>query len=113
MHIDVLRYFLLRAVDVPDDRQAEGDVNPAKDRTFGGFFHDPKRFELLPAGRRRSDDVGELLEHLRPSELGPLERLFPERLRQIEAGMLEEQARAVAVRLEFERHPRVLDRSAR
>ena len=32
--------FFKRAIDITDYRDAKDDVNPAKNRTFGGIFHD-------------------------------------------------------------------------
>ena len=31
--------FLKRTINITDDRNREGEVNPAKYGTFGGFFH--------------------------------------------------------------------------
>jgi hypothetical protein len=45
------------------------------------------------------DYGGKLPEHLRPTDLGTLERLFAERLGDVEARVLEEDTRPVAVRL--------------
>src|SRR5487761_2689076 len=42
---------LKRAVNVTENRNAENDVNPAKNRAFGGFFHDwfsPSPFLIRP-----------------------------------------------------------------
>ena len=36
----VVGKFFKRAIDVAEDRDAEDDVNPAKDRTLGDIFHD-------------------------------------------------------------------------
>jgi hypothetical protein len=36
----VLWYFFKRTIDITDYRNANDDVNPAKNRTFGGYFHD-------------------------------------------------------------------------
>ena len=33
--------FLKRAIDIPNYRDSEDDVNPAKNRTFGGVIHGP------------------------------------------------------------------------
>ena len=36
----VVRKFFKRTVNISDYRNGKDDVNPAKDRTFGGFIHD-------------------------------------------------------------------------
>ena len=97
--------FFKRTINIAEDRNAKDDVNPAKNRTFGVLVHDVVL--LIAVGRQARDHGGKLLEHLRPAELGPLERLLAPRLGDVEAGMLEEDARAVAVRLEPEAHPRI------
>jgi hypothetical protein len=38
--VGVLWNFFKRTVDIAEDRNAENDVNPAKNRTLAGFFHD-------------------------------------------------------------------------
>jgi len=38
--IGVLWNFFKRTINITEYRNAEDDVNPAKNRTFGGFFHD-------------------------------------------------------------------------
>ena len=38
--VGVLWDFFKRTVNIAEDRNAENDVNPAKNRTLGGFFHD-------------------------------------------------------------------------
>jgi hypothetical protein len=38
--VGVLWKFFKRTVNIAKDRDAENDVNPAKNRTFGSFFHD-------------------------------------------------------------------------
>ena len=35
----VIGYFLKRTVDIPEDRNAKDDVNPAQNRPFGGISH--------------------------------------------------------------------------
>lgn len=67
---------------------------------------------LLGAGRQTRDHNGKLPEHPRPAELRPFERLLAPRLGEVEAGVREEDARAVTVRLEPEAHPRIDDWSA-
>ena len=61
-----------------------------------------------PHGREARDHGGKLLQHLRPAELGAPEGLFDPRLGDVEARMLEEEARplalALALRLEPEAH---------
>jgi hypothetical protein len=66
----------------------------------------------LPGRRPARNHGGQLLEHLRPAELGPAKRLFAERLRDVEAAVFEEDARPLTVRLELKAHPRVLDGAA-
>jgi hypothetical protein len=36
----VIREVMERTIDITDDRNAEDNVSPAKNRTFGGLFHD-------------------------------------------------------------------------
>src|SRR5688572_3862333 len=66
----------------------------------------------FPVGRQARDYGGKMPEHLRPAELRSLERLIAPRMGEVEAGVLENQARAVAVRLESKGHPRIDDGSA-
>jgi hypothetical protein len=47
----------------------------------------------------------ETFEHFRPAKLRPLDRLIAPRLGEVETGVLENEARAVAVRFESEGHP--------
>src|SRR5206468_13011642 len=54
------------------------------------------------AGRKARDYDGQLPEHLRPTVLGALERLFAERQGDIEARMLEKETRPLTVRLKLE-----------
>src|SRR5262245_6495953 len=67
---------------------------------------------LIASSRRICDHAGQLLEHLGPTVLGAVERLLAKRLRNVEAGVLEEETRAFAVRLKSETHPRIDDGSA-
>ena len=39
-HWSVVRQFFEWAIDIAGYRNGEDNVNPAKDRTLGGFFHD-------------------------------------------------------------------------
>src|SRR5262245_39123768 len=68
---------------------------------------------LIVVGRRARDHGGKLLEHLRPAVFGTLERLLAPRLGHVETGMLEEDTRPVAVRLEPEAHPSIDEPSGR
>jgi hypothetical protein len=52
---------------------------------------------LIAVGFQARDYGGKLSEHLRPTELGPAKRLFAPWLGDVEARMLEEEARAFAV----------------
>jgi hypothetical protein len=45
----VLWNFFQRTINIPEYRNAKDDVNPAKNRTFGGLFHD---FGLSSISRR-------------------------------------------------------------
>jgi hypothetical protein len=36
----ILWYFFKRTINITDYRNANNDVNPAKNRTYGGIFHD-------------------------------------------------------------------------
>src|ERR1700747_2245505 len=36
----VIWNFVKRTINITDDRNAKDDVNPAKNRTFGGLFHE-------------------------------------------------------------------------
>lgn len=67
------------------------------------------RFAL---GRQPRDHGRKLIDHLRPAEPGTRERPIAPRVREVEAGVLENEARAVAVWFEPEAHPRVDDWSA-
>lgn len=59
--------------------------------------------------RLTCDRRGKLLQHFRPAEIRTLESLIPKRLREIEARVFEENARAIAIWFEPEAHPRVDD----
>src|SRR5580698_7787525 len=59
-------------------------------------------FALGYRGRKR---FLETFEHFRPAKLRPLDRLIAPRLGEVETEMLENEARAVAVRFESEGHP--------
>ena len=59
-----------------------------------------------------SDRSGKLLEHPRPAELRPLDRLIALRQGEVEARVLKKEARAVAIKFESVGHPRIDDRSA-
>src|SRR6266581_1165074 len=67
---------------------------------------------LFAVGRQARDHGSKLFEHLRPAKLGTLKRLIAPRLGDVEARVLENEARAVAVRLESVGHPRIFDWSA-
>src|SRR5262245_18474019 len=67
---------------------------------------------LFSAGRQGRNHDGELLEHLRPAELGAFEPLLAEGLGNVEARVFEENARAVAIWFEQKAHPGILDGSA-
>ena len=69
-----------RTINITDDRNAENQVNPAKNRTLGGIRHDRL---LIVASRRARDHGDKLFEHLRPAELRTPDRLFAERLRDV------------------------------
>src|SRR5215213_2125540 len=60
---------------------------------------------LFALGYRARKRSLETLEHFRPARLRPLDRLTAPRLGEVETGVLENEARAVAVRFESEGHP--------
>ena len=112
-----------RTIDITDDRNAKGDVNPAKNRALGALVHSVAMSDfvtardeisalLIAVGREVRDDHGKLLQHLRPAELRPLEGAVAEWMGEVEAGVLEQEACAVAIRLESEAHLRIDDWSA-
>src|SRR5262244_1391888 len=68
---------------------------------------------LIAAGRQTCDHGGKLFQHLRPAELSTPKRLIAPRLRDVEARMLEEDARALIVLLELEAHLRTFESSGR
>jgi len=60
--------FFKRTIDITDDRNGKDEVNPSKNRPFGGFFHD--EYDLLdsrfltrlrrPLGRLHAELLGVL-----------------------------------------------------
>src|ERR1700730_12543402 len=62
----VLRKFFKRAINIAEYRNAEDDVNPAINRTFGGVFHDDFVLSRLltrprrPVGRFDTELLGVL-----------------------------------------------------
>src|SRR3984893_11095613 len=60
---------------------------------------------LFALGYRARKRFLETCEHFRPAKLRPLDRLIAPRLGEVETGVLENEARAVAVRFESEGHP--------
>ena len=63
--------------------------------------------------RKAPDHVGKPLEHFRPTKLGSSESLFALGPRHVEAGVLEEDSRPVAVGFEPVDHLRIDDRAGR
>ena len=59
----------------------------------------------MALGYRARKRFLETFEHFRPAKLRPLDRLIAPRLGEVETGVLENEARAVAVRFESEGHP--------
>src|SRR5258708_39924817 len=57
--------------------------------------------------RKARDHARKSFEHFHPAKLGSAEGLFGPRLRHVEARMLEDATRPVAVRFEPEAHPRI------
>src|SRR5215471_9694324 len=49
----VFWYFFKRTINITDYRNAKDDVNPAKNRTFGAFFHDLVLLDLRLLSRLR------------------------------------------------------------
>src|SRR5712691_7150909 len=60
---------------------------------------------LFALGYRARKRFLETFEPFRPAKLRPLDRLIAPRLGEVETGVLENEARAVAVRFESEGHP--------
>src|SRR5436189_33117 len=68
---------------------------------------------LIAAGRQARDHGGKLPEHLRPTELGTPKCLIAPRLGDVEARVLKEDTRPLAVRLEPEAYPRTNESTGR
>jgi hypothetical protein len=43
----VVRDFFERTINITDDRNGKDDMNPAKDRALGGFFHDVALYDCV------------------------------------------------------------------
>ena len=62
---------------------------------------------LIAVGRQARDYGGKLPEHFRPTEFGTPKCLIAPLLGDVEARVLEEDTRPLAVRFEPEAHPRI------
>lgn len=109
-HVAVRLSLRGRTIYEPNERKAREDVNPAKDGALGGLGHDAVLYVLSMLSHQAGDNVDKLFEHPRPAKLGTLKRLIAEGLGDVEAGVLEMDARCVALGFETEAHGSILDR---